>query len=355
MKNALALWGLLALSVLLTGCFGSGEDTGGNAAEPIAEIFMESTEEATDKAQIEPQTSNDTHPEPAVISPLEAALLSHGDVIEAAPFTIPPWRLAPLIANIESEGWEHTDFVLYSIRYKSDGYEVMGFVSAPTGFYEREHPILIYNRGGNRDMGMLEPEWMAMLAMRGYIVLGSQYRGVAGGTGMEQFGGDEINDVLKLIDIGQSFEFARQGGVYMLGRSRGGMMTYIASRLDSRINAAAVWAAVSNSFESFYERDDQMQQVYLDLIGGTPETLPEEFERRSPVLWANEIKAPLLIGHGGEADWRVPTHHAVNMAAALAAHDMPHKLVIYPDGDHGIPAEFVDEMDEWFRLHPASE
>jgi len=138
----------------------------------------------------------------------------------------------------------------------------------------------------------------------------------------------------------------------MFGASRGGMMTYIASRLDDRIVAAAVWAANSNVFEAFHERELAMQIVYTTLVGGTPEELPEEFERRSAIFWANELQAPFLIGHGGEADWRVLTHQSINMAAVLERYNMPHRLIIYPDADHGMPAEFAIEVFEWFMQHP---
>ena len=277
----------------------------------------------------------------ASVCKLEATLLAHEDIIRVASISLP-----------ESSNLQSYDFVLYSIRYLSDGYEVMGYVAAPADFMEHKYPILIYNRSGNRNFGALTPYPIILASLRGYIVLASQYRGVAGGTGIEQFGGDDINDVIKLIDISESFVFVQQGGVYMFGGSRGGMMTYIACRKDDRIMAAAVWAGVSNVFHSFNERGADMQQALVELIGGTPSELPEEYERRSAVFWADEIDVPLLIGHGGVADWRVPTHHSVNMASALERYDKPHRLIIYPDAGHDIVMDFLDEIDDWFRLHP---
>ncbi|MCL2376334.1 MAG: prolyl oligopeptidase family serine peptidase [Defluviitaleaceae bacterium] len=286
---------------------------------------------------------------------LEETLLGHEDVLEVTSVYLPMPLLEALTEFAESANSKHSEFVIYRIKYSSDGYRVMGYVAAPADFMEHEYPILIINRGGNRDFGSLTYAQVISFALRGYIVLGSQYRGVAGGTGIEQFGGDDINDVLRLIDISESFAFAQQGGVYMFGASRGGMMTYIASRMDCRIRAATVWAANSNIFYSFNERGYDMRQVLVELIGGAPNELPEEFERRSAVFWADEIKVPLLIGHGGDTDWRVPTHHSINMAAALERYGKPHRLIIYPDAGHEVVMDFLDEMDEWFRQHPISE
>jgi len=286
---------------------------------------------------------------------LKETLLRNEYIIRVYPVTFLNYQRDRLNASIKHANFEQNEFIIYRIRYISDDYEVIGYVAAPSDFMKQNYPIVIYNRGGNRNFGRLTPNEIILAALQGSIVLGSQYRGNAGGTGMEQLGGDDINDVLRLIDISESFEFAQQGGVYMFGASRGGMMTYIASRLDDRIVAAAVWATNSNVFEAFHERELTMQRTYIDLVGGTPEELPEEFERRSAIFWANELQAPFLIGHGGEADWRVLTHQSVNMAAALERYNMPHRLILYPDADHGMPAEFAIEVFEWFMQHPIGE
>jgi len=246
--------------------------------------------------------------------------------------------------------------VVYRIRYTSDDYEVMGYVAAPADFTETAYPILIFNRGGNNfpgfKVGMLDATRVGYHAFRGYIVLASQYRGaVIGMRGMEQLGGDDINDVLNLITISESFHFAKQGGVFMFGGSRGGMMTYIAVRMDDRIKAAASFAGVSNMFDLHSERNPGMQHMITRLVGGTPEEVPEEYERRSAVFWADEITVPLLIGHGGESDSQVLTGHSINLAEALERYGRLHRLIIYPDVGHYTPSKFLDEMDEWFRKH----
>jgi len=237
--------------------------------------------------------------------------------------------------------------VQYKIRYKSDDCEVVGYITAPLDYLEKECPIIIYNRGGNQAFGMLyeEEAW-------GYIVLASQYRGNDGGTGKEQFGGDDVNDVIKLIDIGERFTFAQKGGVYMTGYSRGGMMTYIACRTDDRIKAATVCAGISDSFAMYESRND-IKTVYRSLVGGNPENLPEEYVKRSAVLWADEIDTPLLIMHGGEADKNVDTSQAKSMAEALDEHGKEYKLIIYEDADHDLPGEeWIPEMLDWYAAHP---
>ena len=75
--------------------------------------------------------------------------------------------------------------------YSSEGLRVKGYLVIPKG--ELPFPCLIVNRGGNRDFGALSQMaavvWLGSMAERGYVVIASQYRGVAGGEGMEEFGG----------------------------------------------------------------------------------------------------------------------------------------------------------------------
>ena len=279
---------------------------------------------------------------PAYDCPLKLALINHEAIIEAeeVPINLP----------------EFGQFVSYRIRYQVDEYEVIGYVVAPADFADANYSIVIFNRGGNQEFGIISsPSMLIHFTVGGSIVLASQLRGVAGGTSREQFGGDDINDVLKLIDISETFDFAQQGGVYMFGASRGGMMTYIATRLDDRIVAAAVWAAVSDVF-SWYQQRGDMRPILSELIGGSPndEEWIEEYEKRSAVFWADEIQAPILIMHGGTADWRVRTSHSVYMAEALERYGRPHRLVLFPDADHSMPSEAAPYLLEWFMQHPVS-
>ncbi len=47
------------------------------------------------------------------------------------------------------------DKLNYKLRYKSGEYEVVGYISAPADYLENDYPVLIYNRGGNGNLGRL--------------------------------------------------------------------------------------------------------------------------------------------------------------------------------------------------------
>lgn len=242
----------------------------------------------------------------------------------------------------------------YRLRYRSGECEVEGYLALPKQF-DGQIPAIIFNRGGNREFAPLYPIWVSRFASFGYISLGSQYRGNCGGTGREEFGGADVDDVIKLIDIVLQLSFVRKEGVYMSGHSRGGMMTYRACAQDSRIKAAAIGAGLADCF-TMYDRFDgkefDMRQDMSELIGGSPLELHDEYVKRSAVCWPEKIIPPVLICQGTD-DWRVIPGQAYQMARGLTAAGKEHKLLVYPGADHSLRGtSYTADVIDWFKKHP---
>ncbi len=258
----------------------------------------------------------------------------------------------------ENESGNFDGIEIFKINYTSDGLNVVGYLVKPKNI-EVHAPVIIFNRGGNRDFGKLTDRhakyWFRKYAEEGYIVLASQYRGNDGGEGQEEFGGSDLNDVKVLIDVVKQTDYMDNDRIYMVGGSRGGMMTYMACRNSEDIKAAAVFVGISDCFESYDDREQQMKDVYVSLIGGTPEEKEQEYIKRSAYYWADEITVPLYIFHGGEKDWRVSTHQSIKMANKLEELGKEYKLKIYEEEDHSFSEEaFLDMFEEtmiWFDTH----
>ena len=257
-------------------------------------------------------------------------------------------QLDDIISIEEIEQDDSTAVDTYNIRYKSDDCEVVSYLSVPKSCLEekKSYPCIIYNRGGNREYGANAPEDIAYMAESSQkVVFASQYRGVSGGTGQDEFGGNDLHDVLKLVDLCESFSFVDMEQLYMMGTSRGGMMTYMAVREDERIKKAVVVAGEADNFMGWEERED-MHQVYMDLIGATPEEKPEEYKKRSATYWADEIKCPVLIIHS-KGDKKVSYAQAEKMAQCLKEAGKEYKLVTYEDDEHALHPEDFDIIMEW--------
>ncbi|KAF5432700.1 Dipeptidyl aminopeptidase/acylaminoacyl peptidase, partial [Candidatus Methanophagaceae archaeon] len=251
---------------------------------------------------------------------------------------------------------EYKDTVeCYRIRYLSDGLEVVGFILKPKQV-DQKLPVIIYNRGGNREFGKIDAsklKYLSYLSSNGYVVLASQYRGNDGGQGKEEFGGNDINDVLNLIPMAESLPFIDSDRIIMLGYSRGGLMTYLAISKSTKIKAACVVGGVTDIIQLYNEREQGMKNVLIELIGGTPTDKEAEYKKRSVYYWPEKINAPVLILHG-EDDWKVQKSQAEKIANKLNELGKPYELVIYPKGSHGLTGNKNDRdrrILEWFEKY----
>lgn len=266
------------------------------------------------------------------------------NVLKSLPFVLEVVQQEPPVTYINTTN-------LYEICYNVDGYRVMGYIALPKNI-RGEIPIVIFNRGGNRDFAPLHPNNVCQHAVRGYAAFGSQYRGNQGGTGTEEFGGADVNDVIRLIDMALALPFSIKTGVYMHGHSRGGMMTYLACARDFRIKAAAVGAGVADAFIMYETREQSMKDVYHELIGGGPNTHRDAFIARSGTYWAEQIMSPILICQGTN-DWRVVPEQSYMMYEKLQEAGKESKLIVYDGADHSLKGTtYLDDVDVWFKEHP---
>jgi dipeptidyl aminopeptidase/acylaminoacyl peptidase len=245
------------------------------------------------------------------------------------------------------------------ISYVSDGLKVTGLEVLPTTFAAGEKgPLILYNRGGSRDYGSLSvPQilsLMAPMALRlGAGVLASNYRGNGGGEGREEFGGADVRDVLRLIEIGKQQPWWDGKHVFMLGWSRGGMMTYLALKAGAPVNAAAVGAGITDLFEGALARPTMEENVFKKLIPDYATAREDALAARSAVRWPEKLTVPLLLLHG-DSDRKVNISHARDLHAALVALGKDTKLVEFQGGGHGLMSEnaaVIDEVVGWFNAH----
>lgn len=227
----------------------------------------------------------------------------------------------------------------YALTYWSDGLRVTGFLGRPTS--SGPHPAIIHNRGGYDGVGALTGIEIVPWVEAGYVAVASQYRGNAGGEGREDFGGDDVHDVLALIPLLQSLPFVDAERIGMFGGSRGGMMTYLALKAQTLagqddIKAAVTVGGISDLFAWDRERRGALAaELWRPLVGATPAEAPALFEARSALYWPELIDVPLLLLHGA-ADREVSPQQTYALADALRAAGKEVEVVIVPGGDHAL-------------------
>lgn len=249
----------------------------------------------------------------------------------------------------------YTGFECRRIKYLSDGLKIVGFIWKPKNTDGMKLPLIIVNHGGNGELGKLTP-WTQFGYYRyvasGFVVIGSQYRSIDGGEGQDEFGGADLDDVKNLIPLAKSVGYVDMNNIFMVGASRGGMMTYLALKNSLPVRAAAVISGISDLISWGQERP-ALAGVYKRLIPDFEKRGEESLRERSAVYWADKINAPLLLLHG-TADWRVNTSQVLTLAEKLQANGKKYELIVYADDDHGVPLNRTDadrKIVEWFRMH----
>lgn len=249
-------------------------------------------------------------------------------------------------SNICDDG----QIVVRKISYLSDGLNIKGYLAVPKA--DSLYPCVIYCRGGNREFGMITEEYaektLGNIAKWGYIVIATQYRGVAGGEGKEEFGGKDINDVLNLIDVLATIPKADTSRIGMYGFSRGGMMTYIALSKTDKIDAAIIHSGASDLFETEMKRPN-MARIFSELIPDYSTDREAELTARSAIHWVEKLNknTPILLLHGG-SDWRVNPQQAIDMAEKLSELGHPSRFVFFKNGSHSLK-ENSEEMNSITR------
>ena len=256
-------------------------------------------------------------------------------------------------------------FTCLDFDYTVDGLTVRGFYLAPKHIVPTQKlPVVIYNRGGNADSGAIPPHYrlhtFSPLLEKGFIVVGSQYRGARLGKEphpdrlKDEFGGKDVTDVLALLPIIDQLPHANPHKIGLWGTSRGGMMAFLAARQTDRFSALISQAGPSDITAELAFRSE-MEGIFKTWIPNYEKNKTTELRKRSPLFWAEELPKdlPVLVLHGAR-DQRVTTFSAIRMAEKLQTLNRPYRLVIYEDGGHGLrehEKEVRKTVVNWFKKY----
>jgi len=253
--------------------------------------------------------------------------------------------------------------VTEKIFYSSGGLKVRGYIAYPKD-NSKKYPCIIWNRGGIGNKGAIDSFTargiFGQLASWGYVVFATQYRGNDGGEGQDEFGGDDVNDVMNLIPLADEIDNADSTKWGIEGWSRGGMMTYLAlTRTNSPAYPADGFgcAIVSGGIANLRCNSDEstfMRRLYEITLGNYKESeFYEKCESRSILKFPEKLSktTPILIIHGTE-DERVLPHDSIDLSYKLLELKIPFRLVMLEGGDHFLKKhrKEVDEMRrKWYE------
>jgi len=277
-----------------------------------------------------------------------------GHLIKTESVTLPAYDKVPGIDWYypKADYDETTNDLTWKIEklwYYSDGLRVSAYVATPSTLNGR-YPLVIFNRGSavRNDIAFVHAPLFRHLVKKGFVVIAPALRQSEGSEGKDEIGGADVHDVINVTELSKQLSFVDQDNVFMLGESRGGIMTYLALKEGMKVNAAATIGAITDF--SAYLADNSWIK---------PESIWPDFgrrhkeisESRSALMWTELINTPLLILNGSE-DPQVKPYHALKLALRLSEMKKPYQLKIVEGGNHILSGSATKERDrevvEWF-------
>lgn len=245
--------------------------------------------------------------------------------------------------------------------YQVDGFTIEGYYLKPKNVGASKLPVVIYNRGGNAGFGYVlfgaKMDFIADIAAKGYVVIGSQYRGASArfiaDNGNDEFGGNDVNDVLALVELLPEIPEADPSKVAMLGWSRGVMQSYLAAKQMPDVRTI-ISIAGNADVRKALEWRPAMENVYKTRVPDYEKNKAEELSKRSVVDWVDELpSSPVLLIHGTN-DKQVNVEQSRALSGILTSKGHPHKLVIYENDNHRLAKNrenLLNEISQWLAKY----
>ena len=226
----------------------------------------------------------------------------------------------------------------------AEGAKVEGFIVKPPGFdASRKYPVVYLIHGGPQ--GVWANSWSYrwnpnMFAAPGYVVVAVNPRG---STGYGQkftdeisadWGGKAYTDLMNGIDhVLATYPYMDKDRVAAAGASYGGYMINWINGHTNRFKALINHDGIYNT-ESMYGSTEELWFPEWE-FKGTPWEKPEEYQKWNPARYAQFMRTPTLVIHGG-LDYRVPLEQGLMTFSALRRQGVPSRLVYFPDECHWV-------------------
>ena len=248
-----------------------------------------------------------------------------------------------------------------SLHWKSDSYEVQGWLIYPANFDSaKKYPMVVTVHGGPGAAVLSSwPESGVSLATAGYFVFMPNPRGSFGQgeaftrANVKDFGYGDLRDILSGVNEVLRLAPIDAGRLGITGWSYGGYMTMWAVTQTNRFKAAVAGAGIAN-LQSYYG-ENKIDQWMIPFFGKSVYDDPQVYAKSSPITFIKNVKTPTLV-IVGDSDGECPTPQSYEFWHALKTLGVETQLVVYEHEGHMFvkPEHIRDRIRRtvaWFDAH----
>jgi dipeptidyl aminopeptidase/acylaminoacyl peptidase len=242
-----------------------------------------------------------------------------------------------------------------SVSWKSDGFDVQGWLLGPLDPPKGKRPMVVEIHGGPSaaatpryvsayDLGGFP---IAQWLRQGYFVFQPNPRGSYGQgeafarANVRDFGGGDLRDILKGIDEVEAVAPVDDRRLGVIGHSYGGFMTMWTVTHSHRFAGAITGAGIADWIS--YYGENGIDKWLIPFFGGSVYDDPAIYEKLSPIFAIKEATTPTLI-YVGERDVECPAPQSFEFWHGLQDVGTPSQFVVYAGQGHAIrsPEDLAD-------------
>ena len=225
------------------------------------------------------------------------------------------------------------------IAYKaSDGTEIPGYLTVPTGVRSENLPLVVLPHDGPQQRDTWRFSFLrTFLASRGYAVLQMNYRGSTGygqewrSAAHQDWGGRVYADILDATRWAISEGIADPKRICIAGWGFGGYQALLGAARNSDLYRCSISIGGFSDLSMLREHASVHRDAPYrrEQIGSGRDKLKQD----SPLQHVDKIAIPVLMVHG-DKNWEVQVDQTTAMAKALKRAKKPHKAVVIEDAHH---------------------
>ncbi|MEW5972099.1 MAG: S9 family peptidase, partial [Pseudomonadota bacterium] len=232
-----------------------------------------------------------------------------------------------------------------------DGLKNYGYLTCPRNVPHKNLPLVLCVHGGPwvRDIwGWAESDLLQStqkaqwFANRGYACLQVNFRGSTGygkaflNAGNREWGAKMHDDLVDAVGWVVAQGIADPKKIAIFGESYAGYAALVGATFTPDLFCCAVDRVGISNLETYLLSIPPYwisgkKQLYLRV--GDPEKDAEFLKSRSPLFKIDNIKIPILIGHGAN-DIRVRQTESEQIVTTMKAKGLPYEYVLFPDEGH---------------------